>query len=217
MKVNPTRRLRGCRLALLILTWTGALGRANDLPAFASDAAADGWLRAHSAFYQAMAEDLDHRGGYGFRRGEQPAGVEIYEKGRRFIELNDDLKGPKRVSIMIFELTNAYQEAKHWAVDWQVYRGTMTNPAEFALWCEVIEYDGLRLHRRVLEELERAQAGMPEGMWNWLQPGVTDFGRYQIPLAYDFVAGQRQPGGLRDRYRQLYLHYLEEKKRQEGK
>src|SRR5262245_29268963 len=90
--------------ASLLLAIAG-LCHAAGLPEFSSDVEADKWLRSASAFYAEMARDVDSRGGIIFRSWDQPRGTVIHENGRRYIQLNPQLEGAERVSILIFEVT----------------------------------------------------------------------------------------------------------------
>src|SRR3954470_19402947 len=116
-------------------------------PLFASDEEADAWLKKSSAFYTQMAEAVTKRGGYKFRTfaGGQ-GGMMRVEKDGHVIELSDTLLGAERVSVLIFEMTNAYQQPKHTAIDQRVIDGEVTDPVHFGLLQELIEYDGLSLH-----------------------------------------------------------------------
>ena len=93
------------------------------LPSFANDEEADTWLRSQSPFYKLMAEDVDERGGYRFRVGDKPLGLVVHANGTRYIELNPSLVGGERVSILIFEMTNVFQDRKHLEIDQRARRG----------------------------------------------------------------------------------------------
>ena len=128
---------------------------------FATDEAADEWLRKNSAYYARMAADVDTRGGYKFRTANHPKGMVLYENGQRYIEMNERLVGPERVSVLIFELTNAYQDARHQEVDARARDGRITDAIHFGLLHELVEYDGLRHHRWVLADLDKVVGGIP--------------------------------------------------------
>src|ERR1043166_8276975 len=97
-----------------------------ELPFFANDKDADAWLRSRSPFYDSMAKEIERRGGYTFRSWDRPRGNVVHTKGARYIELNPDLKGGERLSILIFEITNAFQDTKHIEID-QLARTCGTN------------------------------------------------------------------------------------------
>ena len=167
----------------------------QELPAFESDRQADGWLRAHSPAYRGMAEAVDRSGGYTIgRTTEMPGGVAYFKDGRGYLELNDALKGAHRTSVLIFELTNLYQEPRHREVADHVRRGELNDPAVFALWRETIEYDGLRLHLDVLRELKPVLDTVPPEMITWVSSTARSFAEYQLPFAYDYLKAQAASG-----------------------
>ena len=197
----------------LCLAFCGVTAVADTLPQFDSDLGADAWLREKSAFYQKMAKEVDARGGFKFKStADYPQGVVIHENGQRYIALNDALRGAERVSILIYELTNAFQEPKHDEVDEEAQTGRITAPAEFSIRHELIEYDGLRLHRQVLVELERFLGELPAEMLRWINRDVTTLARYELPFAYDAIKAQE--GGPHGRhYREWFEKQVEAGKR----
>ncbi len=171
---------------------------------FASDREADRWLRTNSAWYRTMAEDVDRRGGYTVRgTTETPGGLAYFEDGRGYIELNDGLKDAHRFSVLIFELTNLYQEQRHQEVADRVRRGALNDPAVFGLLREIIEYDGLRLHRDVLLELKPVLGAVPPEMITWVSSTARTFAEYHLPYAYDYLKAQAA-GGHTAHYLKLF-------------
>ena len=170
---------------------------------FANDEDADAWLRSKSSFYDAMAREVDERGGYTFRTWDQPRGNVVYANGTRYIELNRGLKGSERLSILIFEITNAFQDAKHCEIDQRARSGAIKTAEEFALRHELIEYDGLRYHRDVLSELNKSMGGVPRDMLTWINPRLTTLDSYSLPLAHDYLESQNK-GGHTDHYRKHF-------------
>lgn len=206
-----TASLRRKFSAPLCLIWLAAAPARGAWPDFAADQAMDAWLREGSAWYRSMAGELDRRGGYVFQETDQaPAGAAIYDKGRRYIALNPAVHGPERTAIAIFELTNHYQEQKFFGIDWDVYHGRITSPGQYALVWEVVEYDGLRLQKRVLRELERAFGPLPQELIRTQGSAVsTDAG--DLPLAYDCLKNARALGHQKT-YRERFLQYRAEMK-----
>ncbi len=185
---------------MIIFAWTSA-ALAEGLPKFASDDATDAWLIETSPFYAQMAKEVASRGTYQFRRSvEYPRGVVLHENGQRYIELNDALQGAERVSILIFEMTNAFQELKHAEVDAGAQSGRIPTGVEFSILHELIELDGLRLHRKVLEQINPAIGGIPREMVQWINPELKTLAGYELPLAYDWVKAQ-EAGGHGAHYR----------------
>jgi len=182
-------------LPFLLLLIGPAVAQAAGLPEFESDPQADRWLREQSPGYRRLAEIVDRRGGYTIgRTTESPGGLAYFKGGRGYIELNDVLKGTHRVSVIIFELTNLYQEPRHQEVANRVRQGELNNPAAFALLRESIEYDGLRLHRDVLLELEPVLGAVPPEMITWVSSTAKTFAEYRLPFAYDYLKAQAASG-----------------------
>ena len=174
-----------------------------DLPKFADDKDADAWLRATSPFYHQMTKVVDGRGSYQFRSWDQSGGCVHHENGTRFILMNPNLKGAERVSILIFEISNAYQEPKHNEIDQPARTGAIKDAEIFAVRHELIEYDGLRYHRDVLAEIEKAVGGIPREMLTWINPPLTTLDSYLLPLAHDYLEAQHR-GGHTDHYRKYF-------------
>ena len=184
----------GCA-ALLAALAICAPAAAGPLPVFTSDESADTWLRANSPLYRRMAKEADAQGGYHFKAtADYPKGVVIWDDGRRYIALNEGLRGAERVSVIIFELTNCYHEAKHAAVDEGARTGEIASPGEFALWHEVIEQDGLKLHRDVLVELDPVVDGLPKEVFSWIAPGVANLADYRLAPIHDSLRSQQASG-----------------------
>lgn len=173
------------------------------LPVFANDQDADSWLRSKSTFYDSMAREVDGRGGYTIRSWDQPQGNVVHLNGTRYIQLNDDLKGGERLSVLIFELTNAFQDTKHIEIDQRARSGVINDAEVFALRHELIEYDGLRFHREVLSELEQSIGNIPREMLTWINPRLTTLDSYRLPLAHDYLESQDK-GGHTDHYRNYF-------------
>ena len=183
------------RATWLLLLGLAVAAQAGELPGFDSDAAADRWLRENSAYYRMMATAVGARGGYSIRGSAVlTEGMVLWDAGKLVIELGNSLTGPKRVSILIFELTNAYQSPQHMEIDRAVTEGRITTAREFGVRQELVELDGLRHHRVVLEELDRRLGGVPPGMVQWLSPGATKLSDYEVPFAHDYIQAQEASG-----------------------
>jgi hypothetical protein len=168
------------------------IGQAAELPSFANDKDAGAWLRSKSPFYNAMARGVDGRGGYTFRSWDQPRGTVVHESGTRYIQLNSDLKEGERLSILIFEITNAFQDGKHLEIDQRARTGAIKTAEVFALRHELIEYDGLRYHRDVLSELDKSMGGIPREMLTWINPQLSTLDSYSLPLVHDYLESQEK-------------------------
>lgn len=174
-----------------------------ELPLFASDMEADTWLRSMSPSYASMAKEIDRRGGYSFRSWDQKRGTVVHENGNRYIQLNPALKGAERLSILIFEITNAFQDTKHLKIDEAARTGAIDNAEVFALRHELIEYDGLRYHRDVLLDLDKSLGDIPREMLTWINRQLTTLESYRLPLAHDYLESQNRSGHT-DHYRKYF-------------
>jgi hypothetical protein len=117
-----------------------------------------------------------------------------WESGKLVIELGNSLAGAKRTSILIFELTNAYQDSQHREIDRGATEGRITTAREFGILHELVELDGLRHHRVVLEELDRRLQGIPADMFRWLSPKAVKLSDYEVPFAHDYIKAQEASG-----------------------
>ncbi|WP_113959231.1 hypothetical protein [Roseimicrobium gellanilyticum] len=182
----------------VLLTSSAPWIHAGGLPAFESDQEAHLWLKENSPYYSLMAEEVEKRGDISFDVLENQKGGMVESgtgQGPGRILLAKELKGAARLSIHIFELTNAYQKRLHDEVDEKVRSGAIETPAEFGLLHELIEYDGLRYHRFVLAELNAVlDGGIPREMLTWINPKLTDLSSYELPLAFEYAKAQARSG-----------------------
>lgn len=173
----------------------GATVHAGDLPEFTSDTATDQWLREASPYYRMMAAQVESRAPYSFRAADELSGGMVrWESGKLIIELSTALIGPKRVSILIFELTNAFQDAQHREIDAGATAGRIATPREFGILHELVELDGLRHHRAVLADLDRKIDGIPAAMLQWINPRLNKLSDYEVPYAYEYLKAQESGG-----------------------
>jgi len=174
------------------------------LPAFESDHLADNWLREHSGYYRMMAAAVESKTGYSFARSSKINSGDVkMEGGKLVIELSDKLTGAKRISILIFEMTNCYQHPQHSEIDMRAAEGRISNAREFGILHELVEMDGLRHHRLVLEDLDRELKGIPAEMLQWINPKLQKLSDYNLPFAYDHIKAQ-EAGGHTKHYHEWF-------------
>lgn len=199
-------------LFLLLLLLASAMLHAGVVPAFTNDVAADQWLRKLSPSYLRMAQVVDHKWGAEFGVAtNSPGGLAYVKEGRGHIDLNDALKGAHRVSVIVFEMTNLYQQERHEEITTPVRRGELQDATKFAMLRESVEYDGLRLHREVLVELEQKVGELPPEMITWVSSTATNLSSYALPYAYDYFKAQSK-GGHTEHYYRLFKRHTEEAK-----
>jgi hypothetical protein len=157
-----------------------------DLATCKDNAALDAYLRKVSPLYNAMSRLVEFHGGYTIGDREGVSGG-LWNAVDRTIHVNPQLAGAHRASIIAFEMTNAYQDRLHREVDMAVVSGEITTKTEFALRQELIEYDGLRLHREILLEIENQLGKLPPEFFFVSHPKPESVARYQLPLVMDFL------------------------------
>ena len=193
--MKPVFALLSATLILASFSWGG------EFPAFESDFATDQWLREHSGYYRMMSDAVQAKTKYTFARSAQiPGGDVKMEDGKLVIELSDTLTGAKRVSILIFELTNCYQQPQHREIDEAAASGRLTTAREFGILHELVEMDGLRHHRFVLEDLDRELKGIPPVMLQWINPKLQKLSDYNVPFAYDHIKAMEKGGHTQHYY-----------------
>jgi len=165
-----------------------------DLATCKDNAAIDTFLRKASPLYNAMARIVEFQGGYEVAdKTDIPAGE--WNPAERKICVNSLLAGPHRVSIVAFEMTNAYQQRLHAEIDMAVVAREITTKTEFALRHELVEYDGLRLHREILIEIEKHLGKVPpEFFFMAGSPKPDSVAKYQLPLVMDFLKDMKAKG-----------------------
>lgn len=157
------------------------------------NAVIDAFLRDASPLYAAMARLVEFDGGY------EVGDVDGLELGRwnaatRKVEVGSHLAGARRATILAFEMTNAYQQRLHTEVDQAVPAGKITTESEFALRHELIEYDGLRLHRELLEEIEQKLGKLPPAFFFYSDGKLATVAEYRLPLVSDYVKHMESSG-----------------------
>jgi hypothetical protein len=170
--------------------------------------AIDAYLRKASPLYSAMARIVEFHGGYTISDRKGISGG-LWNAAERKIELDLRLAGAHRASIVAFEMTNAYQERLHKEVDLAVVAGEITTKTEFALRHELLEYDGLRLHREMLVEIENHLGKIPSEFFFVSNPKPDTVAKYQLPLVMDFLKEMNASG-----HTASYYQWFETQKKQ---
>jgi len=169
------------------------------------NAAIDAFLRKASPLYAAMARIVELDGAYKFKdKTDLEAGR--WNAAERTIEIHSRLKGAKRASIIAFEITNAFQQRLHTEVDMAAAGGEITTESEFALRHELVEYDGLRLHREMLKEIELALGKLPPEFFYFSNPKPGSVAQYKLPLVMDYVKQMKGTGHTAYYYQWFHKH-----------
>lgn len=171
--------------------------RAWTLPSGLDDAVSDRWLRRASPTYARMVREILARPEVGaLRFVDDPQVAEaaaLFVDDHVQIQLNPGLEGPRRVSLIAFEVANAYRNREHQAIDRAVDAGLITTAAEFGLAHEIYEYEALRLHRHVLIEVERRTRKLPPSMFMTTPPPASAH-ESELPGLLRYLQAQRASG-----------------------
>lgn len=181
-----------------------------DMTACKDDPSIDAFLRRASPLYAAMARIVELEGGYRIVDTEGVPGGKWHEAGGRRIEVNPEIAGAHRASIIAFEMTNAYQSRIFREHDRAVEHGEITTKTEFALRQELVEYDGLRLHREMLLEIERHLGTIPpEFFFLSNDPKPDSAAKYQLPTVIEHLKNMNASG-----HTASYFEWFEAHKKQ---
>jgi len=157
------------------------------------NAAIDSFLCQASPLYAAMARIVNLDGAYRFK-DKTDVKCGSWNAAERTIKCHPRLQGAERASVIAFEMTNAYQQRLHTIVDTAAASGEITTESEFALRHELIEYDGLRLHRAILAELEEKLGKLPPDFFFRSNPKPDSVAEYRLPLVMDYLTQMKASG-----------------------
>jgi hypothetical protein len=187
---------------------------AVDWHAFKTDAEADQWLRDASATYAMMVEDIESRKnlrGYRFVSKEDvTAGCVAWVDGVLEIQLHPKLEGPLRVSVLIFEMANAYRNPEHQEIDRAVDEGYIRTPEEFGLAHEMLEYEAMRYHQAALKEIESRTGALSPEFFYLVTPAPPSAAEYRLPRLYTYLKTQRESGHTAHYYRWFHRRRSEQ-------
>lgn len=176
-----------------------------DWHGFKTDAEVDEWLREASATYAIMVKDIKSRKnlrGYRFTSSKEIAcGNVAWVNGALEIQLHPKLSGPLRISVLIFEMANAYRNPEHQEIDRAVDEGYIQTPEEFGLAHEMLEYEAMRFHRAVLQEVESRTGTLPADFFFLVIPAPPSAEEYRLPRLYTYLKTQRESGHTAHYYR----------------
>ena len=178
---------------------------AVDWHGFKTDAEADKWLSGASTTYATIVKDIEARKnlrGYRFASNKEIAcGNVAWVNGTLEIQLHPKLSGPLRVSVLIFEMANAYRNPEHQEIDRAVDEGYIQTPEEFGLAHEMLEYEAMRFHRAVLQEIEPRTGTLPADFFFLVIPAPPSAEEYRLPRLYTYLKTQRESGHTAHYYR----------------
>ncbi len=191
--------------ALVIHMAAGAV----DFDSFKTDEETDKWLRDTSPTYARMVKEIKSRKNvrsYRFvTRDDIPAGLAKWADGSVEIQLSTKLKGPRRITTLIFETANVYRSPEHRAIDLAVDKGLIRTQEEFGLAHEIYEYEALRLQRQVLIELESRVGALPKDFFYLVTPPARSAKDYRLPGLYQYLKTQKKSGHTAHYYKFFHL------------
>ena len=201
-----------------IVVWFSIFGTISScnsqMPEFEKDGDIHEWLQANSKRYRRMAESIDQRGGFEIHRA-----TEINEDGRitpisnafsyndhgqRKVVLNPKLKQGAAASMIVFEVTNLFQEDRHTEINNDAITGKITCGDEYAILRQLVEFDGLRHHRDVLTELQANSGTLSPDFFSVFPTSARTLEKHELPSVYFLIKSEKHSG-----HRAYYLTTFE--------
>ncbi len=203
-----THRYVLCGAAALLVHLAAGCG-AVDFDSFKTDDETDKWLRNTSPTYTRMVKEIKARKnvrGYRFAANDNiRAGMAAWVDGFLEIQLNPKLKGPRRITTLVFEIANGYRAPEHQAIDLAADKGLIRTPEQFGLAHEIYEYEALRLQRQVLIELESRVGRLPKDFFYLVTPPARSAKDYRMPGLYQYLKAQKKSGHTAHYYKYFHL------------
>ena len=202
----------------LVVTWFSFFGIAEcaraEMPVFENDQEIDTWLQANSYRYRKMAELVNQRGGFEIHRASEvnedgritpiPQAFSYNDHGQRKIVLNPKLQQGAAASLIIFELTNLFQEDKHAEINNDAITGKITSGDEYGILRQLVEFDGLRHHRDILTELQATTGRLSPEFFSVFPTSAKTLENHELPSVYFLIKSEKHSG-----HRAYYLTTFE--------
>ncbi len=171
--------------------------------------AANSLLIKSSKTYRKMFDYLTCHGDFQIISEKTTAYYGCWDAGRRVIRIGPDVKGALMVSVLAFEVTNAFQTNEHEKVDDDA-RKRLIKQEQFVERHETIEYQGLVMHCQVLKELNNAFGDLPEEMFILCKPPDKKVLVSWIPPDKKSYLKAQNESGHSDHYRRWYFQQRRE-------
>ena len=123
-----------------------------------------------------------------------PMGIVTFDKAGLVIQLNPSLEKEQRLTVLVWELANAYQRPRFDEIDRRTNEGIIKTPTEFGLRMELIEYDSFRHHKQVLDELVPTKNFNEKDLLFFINDRLETLAEYSIPYAHDYIEAQAKSG-----------------------
>jgi hypothetical protein len=171
--------------------------------------AADSLLKESSNTYRQIAVYVKSHGGYHIVSEKATEYFGCWFGDRRVVTIRPEVKGALMVSVLAFEMTNAFQSDEHLKVDADARNG-LINQKQFVKSHETIEYQGQVMHCQILKELHSVLGELPQEMFIFMDPKIrkilVPFGpKFWVPPDLKSFLKAQNESGHSEHYRRWYL------------
>ena len=165
----------------------------------------DSWLTEKSPTYSEMVKDIRIRpifSAYVIKDSNSVKSGNTYARnGRLEIHVNSGLLPARKISTIIFEMSNAYFNPEHQKIDRLVDNGFIKTKEEFGLAHEIYEYEAIRMHRSVIADINSVCNKLPKEFYHLVSIKDRDFEDYKIPDLDRYLDNQLKSGHTDHYYR----------------
>lgn len=158
----------------------------------------DEWLIDKSPTYREMVKDIRARpifGTYIIKDDISVKSGNTYARdGRLEIHVNPNLLPARKISTVIFEISNAYFNPEHQKIDSLVDNGFIKTKEEFGLAHEIYEYEAIRKHRSVIGDINNICSRLPKEFYHLVSIKDRSFEDYKIPDLDRYLENQLKSG-----------------------
>lgn len=164
---------------------------------------ADLLLKKSSATYKEITDFVRNNGGYGIISENMTEFFGCWDAGRRVVTIRTEVRGAQMVSVLAFEMTNAFQQSEHDRIDIDARNGIISQE-QFVERHETVEWNGQLLHDKILRELHDALGELPEEMFIFCTAPIKTLKSCPPPDLESFLKAQNDSGHS-DHYRRWYI------------
>lgn len=152
-------------------------------------------LQQRSNYYRYLTEQISARHRLRFRDSTEIALGTVVSDGKTLeIQLNPQLTGNHRATVMIWEIANAYQREIFDEIGRRARSGEISDAKEYGLRMELVEYSSFRHHKQVLDELQRSVGNINGDYLFFINPSLKNLNQYNLPYVHDYIDAQAKSG-----------------------
>ena len=152
-------------------------------------------LLRESVYYQYLVTEIEKKHSLEFRsQSDFKLGNVVDEDGVLMIEINPELEGDRRVTIIIWEIANAFQREIFDDIGKRVLTGEINSAREYGLRMEIVEYSSFRHHRRVLVDLQQSIGDINGDYLYFINPALERLEDYSLPYVHNYIDAQAKSG-----------------------